>query len=96
MGELNVSRAFGDARFKIKEGPITGPLVSCTPSFSAQAILEHDEYLVLGSDGVFNILSAVELYQLITSRMQKHHCLQATSAEVSKNKILYLFYSGFN
>ena len=47
LGELSVSRSFGDSRYK--------PYVLTDPEIIEHKLIGNDEFLVLGTDGFWNV-----------------------------------------
>jgi len=68
-GELNLSRAFGDYRFKRVPGkkPDEQP-VSCVPEIFSVPLTNHDEYIVLGCDGIFERETNEQVIKFFTDR----------------------------
>lgn len=98
MGELAVSRAFGDAPFKTFELPeppkqeeeekprseydsqelpvnpneiLKGPLVIATPEITRTEITDDTEFLLLASDGLFDVLKDQEAIDFIRSKLSE-------------------------
>jgi serine/threonine protein phosphatase PrpC len=61
--KLSVTRALGDSNL--------APLISSTPDVFEQPLSKYDEFLVLASDGVWDVLSPEEVVRLIVSRQKK-------------------------
>ncbi|KAF0716155.1 Aste57867_2997 [Aphanomyces stellatus] len=102
MGELAVSRAFGDCEFKTYdtyacstalrledengvEQPVVnpndilkGPLVISTPEISIADITESDEFLLLASDGLFDVFEDQEAITFIRKEMERCGDVQRT------------------
>ena len=61
FGLLSVSRSFGDTGFKTSRGEFakqfSGDLVSCVPCIVSRKISANDEFLILASDGLFDVMS---------------------------------------
>ena len=94
MGELAVSRAFGDIDFKVFDAAVRetqggehdtagsgtamlkGPLVSCTPEITTFDIREEDEFLVLGSDGLYDVFSDQEIVEYVRQNLMNGVDLQ--------------------
>ncbi|ETV96745.1 hypothetical protein, variant 1 [Aphanomyces invadans] len=95
MGELAVSRAFGDCEFKTYdayssqtglrledehgvEQPmidpseiLKGPLVISTPEISQVQITEHDEFILMASDGLFDVFEDQVAVDFIRHELSK-------------------------
>ncbi|KAH9112035.1 hypothetical protein AeMF1_013582 [Aphanomyces euteiches] len=102
MGELAVSRAFGDCEFKTYETyacqttlkledengveqPVVnpndilkGPLVISTPEISILEITESDEFLLLASDGLFDVFEDQEAIDFIRRELLEFGDVQRT------------------
>lgn len=78
MGELAVSRAFGS--FSLKDSDDLAPekqMVSCQPDTRTIERSLEDDYLVLASDGVWDVMSNEECVKFITSGLNKGKKLQS-------------------
>lgn len=76
LGRLAISRAFGDFEFKTvtTEGDlptkVTGPLISCEPEIREEYLHPlDDEFLLLASDGLFDVFSSQEAVDLIRRKL---------------------------
>ncbi len=65
-GDLAVSRALGDFRFKVPNNQFSADLVSSVPDISLWA-LQPGDYLVLACDGLWDKLSNEEVAQIVLS-----------------------------
>mmetsp|Transcript_11447 Transcript_11447/g.17313 ORF Transcript_11447/g.17313 Transcript_11447/m.17313 type:complete len:323 (-) Transcript_11447:25-993(-) len=72
-GGLALSRALGDFYY--------GEMVPCTPDISLRPISPQDEYLILASDGVFDVLSSAAAADLVWRAFLKDG---VTAEDVSK------------
>jgi len=85
LGELAVSRAFGDKRFKdleeiadmLKDDDdenemIVQPLVSPEPDFCVETLQENDEFLLLACDGLFDVMSNQQAIDFIRNELDRH------------------------
>ncbi len=82
-GVLAVSRAFGDVVFKELKG--FGPheqLVSAVPDVRTVVIEDKIDFLVIATDGVFDIMDNQDLINFIIRRMQKAVPLNAICEQV--------------
>jgi len=86
MGELAVSRAFGDADFKKGlgdaelEGEAAGeagpswdqPLIIAEPDIEVTSIKKNDQFLLLACDGLFDVFSYDEIVTFVRANMEEH------------------------
>lgn len=72
-GSLAMSRAFGDFIFKQNTDlPLEDQGVCCRPDIRHRVIdFDKDEFMVIGSDGIWEVLSEQEVVNFIRSRMAK-------------------------
>ncbi len=91
MGELAVSRAFGDMQFKrqIREqnGTWNVKLITCNPEFQALPLTPDDDFIVLASDGVFDVFSNQEVLDAVREQMDRHGNTYLACAEITKQAI---------
>ena len=57
-GALSVSRTFGDAQAKIEELGGNKNVVVCEPEINIISIRNQHDFILLGSDGVYETLSS--------------------------------------
>jgi len=62
-GQLSVSRALGDSNLS--------PFVSPVPDIYEQPLSYEDDFLVLASDGVWDVMTPKEVVRLVVSRLKK-------------------------
>merc|ERR1711988_2057247 len=70
---LAISRAFGDAAFKFRDGASsygTGP-VSATPDITSEVITPMTEFAVIATDGLFDVLSIQQVVNFVRKRISK-------------------------
>ena len=84
QGVLGVSRSFGDIEFKtLKEkswgATFSANLVSATPEVKVVEIMPEDEFIIIGSDGLFDIFTS----QQTIGRFKAH--LEETGGNVPKS-----------
>lgn len=85
-GILAVSRAFGDACFKDIKG--SGPheqLVSAVPDVRTVLIDEHIDFLVIATDGVFDVMTNQQVVNFVIRRMQNTVPLNEIAEEIIEN-----------
>jgi serine/threonine protein phosphatase PrpC len=86
MGELAVSRAFGDVEFKkgfssliededaneSNADDFVGPLIIAEPEVQVTIIDENDQFLLLACDGLFDVFTEDEVVVFVKREMEKH------------------------
>lgn len=81
-GNLNLSRALGDLMYK--RDPKLKPceqMISGYPEIIAMDICADDEYVIIGCDGIFNVLTNQEVVDFVLKGVQQKHTL----AEIAAN-----------
>lgn len=69
-GGLNVSRTIGDFKYKQNENlPPNGQMVSCTPEITNFRRTAQDEFLLIGCDGVWDVLSSQQAVDFVRQRL---------------------------
>jgi serine/threonine protein phosphatase PrpC len=83
-GSLAVSRALGDYEYKNVEGKgQCEQLVSPEPEISVEPRDEnHDEFMVLACDGVWDVMSNEDLVEFIRSRLRITNDLESICNQV--------------
>lgn len=77
-GGLNVSRTLGDFAYKARADlPSHAQKVICTPDVLEFEFSEDDEFIAIGSDGVFDMFSSEELVRRIHASLVAGATLQA-------------------
>ncbi|KAF8785732.1 uncharacterized protein LOC129958849 [Argiope bruennichi] len=72
-GSLNLSRGFGDFRFK-STCDTTQQMLSVEPFIKSIAIEENDEFLIIASDGIWNSMGSQDVVDFVTERFQDEEC----------------------
>ena len=103
MGELAVSRAFGDADFKQgissalqEEGmelpadtdaDFEKPLIVAEPEVQSIVLVPEDRYLLLGCDGLFDVFQNDDLCAFICAEMDQHGDVQKCASALTNEAI---------
>lgn len=79
-GNLNLSRALGDMEYK-KNASLKPEeqLISGKPDICKRALKSDDEFIVMGCDGVWEILSMEEICQLAAQKMKGSETLKTSA-----------------
>lgn len=68
-GNLNLSRAIGDLEYKKNPGlKQTEQLISAEPDIVSRELTSEDEFIVMGCDGVWEILTGLEICTIVDER----------------------------
>jgi len=88
-GSLAMSRAFGDFIFKQNtELALEDQGVCCRPDIRHRSVdYEQDEFMVIGSDGIWEVLTEQEVVDFIRSRLAKKVPLETVAMELLDNCI---------
>lgn len=72
-GQLGVTRALGNWHIKgLKEGERGGPL-SAEPEVKSMTLTNEDEFLIIGSDGIWDTFISQSAVDFARKRLQKHN-----------------------
>ena len=75
---LSVSRAFGDVLMKHPK-----PVISAVPEFTEAVVdFDADQFLVLGTDGVFDYISEAEVGSIVSKSGRTKQEMQTTADEI--------------
>ncbi|KAF4315910.1 hypothetical protein BBO99_00008999 [Phytophthora kernoviae] len=90
-GMLGVSRAFGDNDFKTARGEFksrfNGDLVSATPDVVTHEISSQDEFMVLGCDGLFDVMVPQDVVNFVRAKLGLHGDVQHATEELVSHAI---------
>jgi len=87
-GGLNVSRAFGDFTYKErKDLPPSEQKVIAVPEILELQLEEKDEFIALGTDGIFDVLSSDQLVAEIRCALQQKKSLEATAQGILEKAV---------
>ncbi|KAG7400879.1 hypothetical protein PHYBOEH_004091 [Phytophthora boehmeriae] len=90
-GMLGVSRAFGDNDFKTARGEFksrfNGDLVSATPDVVTHEITSQDEFMVLGCDGLFDVMMPQDVVNFVRAKLGLHGDVQHATEELVSHAI---------
>ncbi|KAJ6731818.1 PROTEIN PHOSPHATASE 2C 27-RELATED [Salix purpurea] len=82
-GQLAVTRALGDWHLEgmKKMGDRSGPL-SAEPEFKLVTLTREDEFLIIGSDGIWDVYSNQNAVDFVRKRLQEHNDLKQCCREM--------------
>lgn len=90
-GMLGVSRAFGDIDFKTGRGEFksrfNGDLVSATPDVVVHEIKGQDEFMVLGCDGLYDVMDPQDVVNFVRAKLGLHGDVQHATEELVSHAI---------
>ncbi|XP_057963588.1 probable protein phosphatase 2C 49 [Malania oleifera] len=71
-GVLSVTRALGDWDMKVPQGSAsTSPLIA-EPEFEQVFLTEEDEFLIIGCDGIWDVMSSQHAVSLVRRGLRRH------------------------
>ncbi|XVF88251.1 hypothetical protein PTKIN_Ptkin19aG0034600 [Pterospermum kingtungense] len=87
-GELGVTRAIGDWHLKgMKEmGEKTGPLIA-EPELKMITLTKEDEFLIIGSDGMWDVFTSQNAIDFARRRLQEHNDVKLCCREIVEEAI---------
>ncbi|KAK2992756.1 hypothetical protein RJ640_023269 [Escallonia rubra] len=77
-GDISVSRAFGDMRFKTKKNEInfSGDLVTASPDVFQVSLGSDAEFVLLASDGLWDYMNSSDAINFARNQLRKHGNVQ--------------------
>ncbi|KAF9601616.1 hypothetical protein IFM89_020910 [Coptis chinensis] len=77
-GDISVSRAFGDLRFKTKKNEVQfkGDLVTASPDIYQVALASDAEFLLLASDGLWDYVNSLDAVTFVRNQLREHGNVQ--------------------
>ncbi|GAB2221890.1 hypothetical protein Droror1_Dr00013083 [Drosera rotundifolia] len=85
-GDIAVSRAFGDIRFKTKKKEVQfrGDLVIARPEVYPVALGSDAEFILLASDGLWDYMSSSEAVSFVRKELSQHGDVQLACESLAK------------
>ncbi|CAI9100939.1 OLC1v1038130C1 [Oldenlandia corymbosa var. corymbosa] len=81
-GILGVTRALGDWHMEgLKEGDTGGPL-SAEPELKLLTLTKEDEFLIIGSDGLWDVFRSQNAVDFVRRRLQEHNNVKRCCMEI--------------
>ena len=84
-GDLSVTRALGDWEFKLPLG-IASPLIA-EPDVQLAKLTEDDEFLIIGCDGIWDVMSSQAAVSLVRRGLRRHGDPQQCARELVKEAL---------
>ena len=83
-GQLAVSRSFGDVEHKGSDGPTT---VVATPEVFVEPVSEADEFMVIATDGLWDVMASQEVVNFVRIRLSEHRDLARVAKELTQEAL---------
>ncbi|XP_027173701.1 probable protein phosphatase 2C 27 [Coffea eugenioides] len=80
-GSLGVTRALGDWHKGLKEGDKGGPLTA-EPELKLLTLTKEDEFLIIGSDGIWDDFRSQNAVDFVRRRLQEHNNVKQCCMEM--------------
>ncbi|CAA2952907.1 probable phosphatase 2C 27 [Olea europaea subsp. europaea] len=71
-GQLGVTRALGNWHIKGLDGENVGPLIA-EPELKLMTLMKEDEFLIIGSDGIWDVFRSQNAVDFARRRLQEHN-----------------------
>ncbi|XP_074267575.1 putative protein phosphatase 2C 49 [Silene latifolia] len=84
-GVLSVSRALGDWDLKLPKGS-TSPLIA-EPEVKQVILTEEDEFLIIGCDGVWDVMSSQQAVSIVRRGLRRHNDPEQCAKEVVREAL---------
>ncbi|CAL5384971.1 unnamed protein product [Camellia sinensis] len=81
-GELAVTRALGDWYMKSPFGSVSLSPLTAEPDVHQIVLTEDDEFLIMASDGIWDVLSNQEAVDIVCHGLMQHHHPKQCASEV--------------
>ena len=79
-GTLAISRSFGDVQHKEPGGPTT---VVATPEIFIEPVSQTEEFLVIATDGLWDVMSSQQVVNFVRTRLNEHRDLARVARELT-------------
>ncbi|KAF3672310.1 Protein phosphatase 2C 57 [Capsicum annuum] len=88
-GDISVSRAFGDTRFKTKKNEIQfrGDLVTASPDVLQVTLGSDAEFVVLASDGLWDCMKSAEIVDFVRNQLREHGNVQMACEALARTAL---------
>ncbi|XP_068648635.1 probable protein phosphatase 2C 27 isoform X2 [Aristolochia californica] len=87
-GELNVTRALGDWHIQgMKSETESGGPLSAEPELKVITLTKEDEFLIIGTDGVWDVFTNQNAVDFARRRLQEHNDVKRCCKEVGEEAI---------
>jgi len=84
-GVLAVTRSFGDTQHKEEEEEGSGVLA--IPEITREKIEKMDEFLILATDGLWDVMSSQQAINFVRLSLNKYHSVKRVSKDLAKEAI---------
>ena len=84
-GVLAVTRSFGDVVHKGFKGDGGG--LDAVPEVREEGILERDEFVILGTDGLWDVMGSQQVVNFVRLGLARHHKVKTICKELVKEAI---------
>lgn len=76
-GELAITRSIGDFEFKTNARlPLEGQIVTPLPDVKVEQLKPEDQYLILGCDGIWDVMTSQECVDYVIDKLEDDEPLQ--------------------
>ncbi|XP_057517788.1 probable protein phosphatase 2C 2 [Amaranthus tricolor] len=84
-GVLSLSRALGDWDMKLPKGSAS-PLIA-EPELKQMMLTEDDEFLIIGCDGIWDVMSSQQAVSLVRRGLRRHHDPEQSAKELVREAL---------
>ena len=82
-GNLNLSRAIGDLKYKTNSGlPANEQIITAEPDVKHVVLTQNDPFFLLACDGVWDVMNNQQACEFVSSRLDRGFELKAVAAEL--------------
>ena len=82
-GNLNLSRAIGDLKYKTNSGlPANEQIITAEPDVKHVALSPGDSFFVLACDGVWDVMTNQQACDFVSERLEQNRDLKAVAGEL--------------
>ena len=82
-GNLNLSRAIGDLKYKTNSGlPANEQIITAEPDVKHVVLTPKDTFFVLACDGVWDVMTNQQACEFVSQRLEQNRDLKAVAGEL--------------